>query len=224
MRVADLCEMSGHPALALTVLDDAEKARRDLGTSVDHTVQGRLAATLQRRYRTLLARLFDAMMKEGRAEDLWRLARSRAAHAIEHSAPAIMAQCLAWMAAAAVLGEKYDLAKDHARDAIMTAHSCRQRFHEGFANLYLGHAERHSGRLAEAAHAYSRAISLLGARKPGPIHAVAMLSLAQVVEQLGDPEDARTLYTSSRDLARAMHEREIEEAASYGERRLGPST
>lgn len=31
-------------------------------------------------------------MKEGQAEQLWQLAHSRAAHALEHDAPAIMAQ------------------------------------------------------------------------------------------------------------------------------------
>ena len=138
MRADDLCEESGHAPLALTVLDDAQNARRSLGTSGDATLQRRLGRTIQRRYRTFLARLFESMMRDGQAEELWRLARSRAAHAIEQQAPAILAQCFAWMAAAALRGEKYDLARDNARDAIITARFCRLRFYEGFAHPYLG--------------------------------------------------------------------------------------
>jgi tetratricopeptide (TPR) repeat protein len=220
MRTADLCEAAGHAMLALTVLDDAEKARRDLGTSVGTAVQGRLGASIQRRYHLLLGRLFETMMKDGQAEELWRLARSRASHAIEHQTPAIMAQCFGWMAAAAVSGGRYDLAREHANDAIMVARSCRHRFYEGFASVYLGHAERRSGRLEDAARAYAAAIELLGGRKPPNILAVAMLSMAQVGEQLGQHASALQLYTSAREMAGAMKLADIEAAAADGERRL----
>jgi tetratricopeptide (TPR) repeat protein len=224
IRTADLCEQSGHALLALTVLDDAENKRKSLGAGVEEALQRRLDATIQRRYHLLLGRLFEAMMKERQAEELWRLAQSRAAHALEHGERSIMAQCFAWMAAAAVLEEKYDLAKDHAQDAIALARSCRQRFYEGFASFYLGHAERASGHPEDAARAYSRALSLLGGRRFGPIHAATMLSMAEVTEQLGNREAALKLYASARELARAMHQRDIEEAASLGERRARQST
>ena len=204
MRVADLCEESGHATLALTVLDDAEKARHGLGTSVDEALARRLAATLQRRYRTLLARLFEAMMKEGRAEELWRLASSRAAHALEHRAPVIMAQCLAWMAAAAVLkGRKVRSREGQRARRDRAGAFVSSTVLQGFANLYLGHAERRSGSLADAARAYSRALELFDPRKPRQIHATAMLSMAQVAEQLGDRMPPETLRVG-RQMARAM--------------------
>ena len=122
------------------------------------------------------------------------------------------------------MGGQYDLAKENARDAIMVARSCHQRFYEGFANVYLGHAERGSGRLDEAARAYKSAIELLGGRRPRIILASAMLGMAQVGEQLGQRSSALQLYASTREMARAMKLTEIEESAAEGERRLADAS
>ena len=75
-------------------------------------------------------------------------------------------------------------------------------------------------RLDEAAKALVTAIQTFPPGKHGRIHAVTMLSLAEVSEQLGMNEYARQLYQSASDLAIPMGQSDIEAEARRGMARL----
>jgi len=67
--------------------------------------------------------------------------------------------------------------------------------------------------------AYARAIMLLSKRKLG-IHAVTMLSMARVTEQLKELESALQLYRSAYVLAREVNKTDLAVVAESGVRRL----
>ena len=151
---------------------------------------------------------------------MWRLANAQAAYALQRHDDAVLAQCFSWMAVAAVYAGKYELGKDHAQDAIMFAHACRDRFREGFASVYLGHALRQLGETREAAEAYARALKLLPKGQLGRLHAIAMLSMAEVTEKLGMLEPAAEIFASALTMAQGMEFPDLEAAAGDGLRRL----
>ena len=97
----------------------------------------------------------------------------------------VLAQCMSWMAVAAVGRHRYEQAKDHATDAISLARKCHDRALEGFARVYLAHALRGLGQLEAAAHAYNDALQLLR-KTPSRIGVVAFLGLADAILKDGD--------------------------------------
>ena len=202
------------------MLDDISKVISAKDPEFGADTVRRLGMAIRRRRIKWLGMLFEPLLKEGKAEELWRLANSQAAYALQRRDDAVLAQCFSWMAVAAVYAGKYELGKDNAQDAIMFAHSCRDRFPEGFASVYLGHVLRQLGETRGAAEAYARALRLLPKAKLGRVHAVAMLSMAEVTEDLGMPGPAVELFSSALTLAQGMKFPDIEAAASDGVRRL----
>jgi len=124
------------------------------------------------------------------------------------------------MAVAAVLREQYELAIELTEDAIGLAHESGDSFREAFAWVYRGNALRALNRLDEAAKALATAIQTFPPGTYGRIHAVTMISLAEVSEQLGMNEYARDLYQSASDMAMPMGQSDIEAAARRGMDRL----
>jgi tetratricopeptide (TPR) repeat protein len=220
LRVADLSVEAGGTIIGIIVLENISKAISANDAELGAAAVMRLGAAVRRRRIKWLAMLFDPLLEEGKAEELWRLANSQAAYALQRRDEAVLAQCLSWMAVAAISAGKYELGRDNAQDAIMFAHRCRDRFREGFASVYLGHALRQQSETREAAKAYGRALKLLPRDKLGRIHAVAMLSMAEVAEELGMPEHAVEIFASALTMAQGMEFPDIEAAASDGLRRL----
>jgi tetratricopeptide (TPR) repeat protein len=220
LRVADLSVEAGTTELAITVLDDIWKTTSAKEAELGAAAVRRLRTTIRRRRIKWLGMLFEPLLQEGKAEELWRLANSQAGYALQRRDDAVLAQCFAWMAVAAVYDEQYKLGKDSAQDAIMFAHRCRDKFREGFASVYLGHALRQLGETREAAKAYASALRLLPKGKCGRIHAVAMLSMAEVTEKLGMPGPAAEIFASALTLAHGMKFPDIEAAADEGLRRV----
>src|SRR5262249_13122042 len=151
-----------------------------------------LAGSRRRRIKWL-GTLFESLMTPDHAQELWTLAKSQAGYAVSRHDRRVMAQCFSWMAVAAVLEGRYELAKEHALDAISYAEASniyeipkthagegiksakvtkapRDRFRLAFSYLYLGHAYRGLGQIAEAAENYSKAITFLPKRPIRPLH------------------------------------------------------
>jgi tetratricopeptide (TPR) repeat protein len=219
-RVADLSVQAGSTELAITVLDDISQEISAHEAELGAAAVKRLRAAIRRRRIKWLGMLFEPLLDQGKAEELWRLANSQAGHALQRRDHAVLAQCLSWMAVAAVYAGKYELGKDHAQDAIMFAKGCRDRFREGFASVYLGHALRRLGETRDAAKAYAGALTLLPKAKVGRIHAVAMLSMAEVTAELGTPAPAAEIFASALTMAQGMELPDLAAAASEGLRRL----
>ena len=118
------------------------------------------------------------------------------------------------MAVAAVLAGHYKLAIDHANDAIASARQVRDTYRESFASFYLGKAYRGCGDTNDAAAAFSRAIELCPADSRKGFLALALLSLGEVQEQLGDRERALRNYRSARDIAPRQGRADLEVAAT----------
>jgi len=220
LRVADLSVEAESPELAITVLDDIWKTASAKEAELGAAAVGLLRTAIRRRRIKWLGMLFEPLLQQGEAEKLWHLANSQAGYALQRRDDAVLAQCFSWMAVAAVYDRQYQLGKDNAQDAIMFAHRCRDRFREGFASVYLGHALRQLGEPREAAYAYARALRLLPKGKSGRIHAVAMLSMAEVTEKLGMPGPAGEIFASALTLAQGMQFPDLEAAASEGLQRM----
>jgi tetratricopeptide (TPR) repeat protein len=220
LRVADLSVEAGGTELAITVLDDVSKAISTKEAQLGADAVRRLGKAVRQRRIRWLGMLFEPLLEKGQADELWRLANSQGSYALGRRDDAVLAQCFSWMAIAAVYAQNYELGKDHAKDAIMFAHLCGDRFREGFAGVYLGHALRGLGETKQAAEAYARALKLLPKEKPARIHAVAMLSMGQVTEALGMQGDAVKIFEAALTLAQGMNLPDIEAAASDRLRRL----
>ena len=72
------------------------------------TRRPRRSRTARRRRSKVLASIFEALLNQDDAEELWRLANSQAGYAVQRGDPAAIAQCLSWMAAAAVHGGRFE--------------------------------------------------------------------------------------------------------------------
>ena len=164
----------------------AERERLDSDTSA------RLIDSMRESRVKLLGEIFEGLMSVENAKELWQLANSQAGFAVTRGDTGALAQCLSWMSVAASLTENYELALDHARDAIAIARACNDRYREGFASFYLGNAYKGLGQLHEAANAFHDAVNLLPTDRSGRIYAAAMLLLALSLEELQAP--ARRTY------------------------------
>jgi tetratricopeptide (TPR) repeat protein len=167
-----------------------------------------------------LAALLEELQRKGETTKLWRMAQSQTSFAIaRHDAPAI-AQCLSWMAVAALMAENHENARELAQDAIIYAQAAKDRFREGFASVYLGHAQRRLGQSEDALRSYLTAIDRLPADRIGGIHAVAMLSAAEMTEALKMPAQAKPLFESARTMAQGMGLADLLAASEAGLERL----
>jgi tetratricopeptide (TPR) repeat protein len=216
LRIADAYGEAGNIPLAITEFDEIEKEAATVAPAARDAI---VAATRQSRSKWL-AILFEQLHLKGQVRELWQLARSQTSFAIaRHDAPAI-AQCLSWMAVAALMAENYENARELAQDAIMYAISAKDRFREGFASVYLGHAQRRLGQDEDALRSYLTAIERLPTDRIGRIHAVAMLSAAEMAEALGRSPEAKGLFESARTMAQGMQFADLLTAAESGLGRL----
>jgi tetratricopeptide (TPR) repeat protein len=239
LRLADLCDEAGNTKLALTMLDDVAKAMETGGSDLSLRSCKHVLAGVRQRRSKWLATLFESLMTPEHGEELWNLANSQAGYAIKCHDYKIQAQCFSWMAVAAVLGGKYELAKESACDAIRFAEGAdihrfdetqltkvsrapRDRFRLAFSHLYLGHAYRGLGQIREAAENYAKAIKLLPRRPVRQFHALAMLSMGQAAEELGHFKQALQLYQSAEVLAKGTGQPDLANAAAEGIKRLSP--
>jgi len=94
------------------------------------------------------------------------------------------------------------------------------RFRLAFSHLYLGHAYRGLGQIREAAENYRKAIKLLPKGRIRPLHALAMLSMGQAAEELGEREQALQLYRSTEVLGKGTGRVDLANAAVEGINRL----
>jgi tetratricopeptide (TPR) repeat protein len=163
---------------------------------------------------------FESLLASGEAEELWRLANARGVAAARRGDDSTRAKCLSWMAVAAVLGKRHELALDPAEEAIKLARQSGDGFREGFASVYLGNALRALNRMEEAAQVLAAALQAFPEGRYGRIHAVALISLAQVSEQLNLTEQALELYRSAAVVAGGMEFPDIAASAEEGVERL----
>lgn len=224
LELADICGKAGNALLALTIVEDVEKILVDPKARLATQARERLRASVRRRRTQWLAAEFESLMSKQENSALWQLANSQAGYALERGDSGGVAQCLSWMSVAAIAGEKYELGKEHAQDAIAFAKKSGDKFREGFAQYYLGSAYRALGELREAAEAGYQAIKLLRAGKPGRIQAAAMLGMADVTERLGQRESALQLYLSARDLAQGLAQTDLWEVSEEGVARLSQAS
>jgi tetratricopeptide (TPR) repeat protein len=193
----------------------AERERLDSDTSA------RLIDSTRESRAKLLGEIFEGLMSVESAKELWQLANSQAGFAVTRGDTGALAQCLSWMSVAASLIENYELALDHARDAIAIARGRNDVYRQGFASFYLGNAHKGLGQLREAADAFLDAVNLLPLDQAGRIHAVAMLSLALTLEELQAPSaNLIEVFQSAKTMAKEMGYSDILEAADAGIERL----
>ena len=216
LRLSDLCSIAGNDELALVELDEANAAIAKHSEPAHAKTAQTLTAAARRRRRSLLSQIFQRILDSRDFPLLWRWANSQGASALGRQDRPVLAQCMSWMAAAAVGGHRYEQAKDHATDAISLARQCRDRRLEGFAQVYLAHALRGLGQFEAAAHGYNDALQLLS-KQPSGIGVVALLGMADVSKQLGAaPEAIATLYQSALDIAQALGLEGLAAAARAG--------
>jgi tetratricopeptide (TPR) repeat protein len=220
LTVSKLCQDAGDSRLALVLVDEVERGIGEAGSTLSDEPRDRLESAVKQRRSESLSTLFDSVLDSEKPEELWRLANSQAGYAVQRGDSGALAQCLSWMAVAAVLREQYELAIELTEDAIGLAHESGDSFREAFAWVYRGNALRALNRLDEAAKALATAIQTFPPGTYGRIHAVTMISLAEVSEQLGMNEYARDLYQSASDMAIPMGQSDIEAAARRGMDRL----
>ena len=245
LRLSDLCDEAGHTKGALSMLDWIAKTMENSGSDLAPKFCKQVLASVRRRRSKWLAKLFESLMASKQGEELWNMASSQAGYAVERHDPKVIAQCLSWMAVAAVLAGKYELAKETALDAIAHArcsdvYQIRQenagdtmkltkvrrvpedRFRLAFSYLYLGHAYRGLGQIREAAANYAQSLKLLPKRPIRQFHAVAMYSMGQAAEELGQTNEALRLYHSSEILAKGIGRPDLANDAAEGIKRLSP--
>jgi tetratricopeptide (TPR) repeat protein len=243
LRLGDLCDEAGNTKLALTMLDDVTKAMESNGDELSAKSKEQVLAASRRRRIKWLGFLFESLMTPEHAQELWTLAKSQGGYAIGRRDRKVTAQCFSWMAVAAVLGGEYELAKEHAHDAISLAEATNiyeipkeyagegltfakvtkappDRLRLAFCYLYLGHADRGLGQIRDAAENYGKAIKLLPKRPIRSLHALAMLSMGQAAEELGKREQALQLYRSTEVLGKSTGRSDLENAAVEGIKRL----
>jgi tetratricopeptide (TPR) repeat protein len=217
LRLADLCARAGNEKLALVELDDADAVVAKHAADADAKALGRLTAAARRRRQKILGEIFQPMLDGRDFPTLWRWANSQGAFALKRHDVPVFAQCMSWMAVAAVGAGNYALGKDHATDAVMLARQCHDRFREGFASVYLGHALRGLGEIDAALKAYGEALRLLRGQKPRRLNIVLFLSIADVARRLGQTRDQlATLYKAALDLAEGLGEADLAAAARAG--------
>jgi hypothetical protein len=126
LRLGDLCDEAGNTKLALTMLDDVTKAMESNGDELSAKSKEQVLAASRRRRIKWLGFLFESLMTPEHAQELWTLAKSQGGYAIGRRDRKVTAQCFSWMAVAAVLGGEYELAKEHAHDALLTSMRSRR--------------------------------------------------------------------------------------------------
>ena len=216
LRLSDLCAAAGNDELALVELDEANAVITKHAEPADARTTGRLTAAARRRRRAVLSAIFQRILETRDFANLWRWANSQGASALGRQDLPVFAQCMSWMAAAAVGGHRYEQAKDHATDAIGLARQSHDRPLEGFAQVYLAHAWRGLGQFEAAARAYNDALQLLP-KQPSGIGVVALLGMADVSKQLAVAPDAvATLYQSALEAAQTLGLESLAEAAKAG--------
>lgn len=163
---------------------------------------------------------FESLLRPDKAEELWQVAKLRAGLARCRNNESAEAQCLSWMAVAAVMGGRYELAIDPATRAVELARRSGDASREAFALVYLGNAFRGLDRLVEAANALGTALQRFPGGEYGRIHAVALISLAEVSERLAQSHHALDLYRSAAEVAKGLRISDIEASANDGITRL----
>jgi tetratricopeptide (TPR) repeat protein len=219
LAVAEMCRGAGELELTVVQIDEAEQEisnyRVQLGSAAERLVDAAREARAK-----VLGELYEGLMNVEHAQELWQLAQSQGAYALERGDQRGLAQGLSWMAVAACLGQRYELALENAQDAIAVAQSCNDVERQAFASVYLGNAHRGLGQLREAAEAFAAAGRLLRKDNLGRIHAVAMLSLAETLEQLSPSAKVIEVFQSAKTMGSAMGFADIEDAATAGIERL----
>lgn len=220
MELADLSRQAGSIELAITMLDDTHRKIVAEGARLAKADAERFVIAERGRRMTWLSSIFELLSKEGKTEELWRWAVSQAGAALERRDFLVVAQCHSAMAVAMAQVGNYEQAKEHANDAIRFAQSANDRYQEGFATVYLGHAFYGLGQVQEAAAAYRNALAVLPKDKVGQIHALALSSMAAVAEELGQPAAALALYRSTLEVASGVGLRSVAEDAEAAITRL----
>lgn len=167
-----------------------------------------------------LATFFEQLQLKGQNAELWQLAKSQASFAITRHDARAMARCFSWMSIAALSLEHYKDARELAVDAVTYARVSKDRFREGFASVYLGHAQRLLGQKAEGLMSYLTAVKRLPSRRIERIHVVAMLSAAEMAEALRPIAEAKPLFESAKTMARGMNYPDLLATAEGGLARL----
>jgi hypothetical protein len=83
LRVANLSVEAGSMELAITVLDDISKVISAKDPEFGADTVRRLGMAIRRRRIKWLGMLFEPLLKEGKVEELWRLANWQAAYALQ---------------------------------------------------------------------------------------------------------------------------------------------
>jgi tetratricopeptide (TPR) repeat protein len=219
LAVAEMCRGIGELKLTVVQIDEAEQEistyRERLASAAERLVNAAREARAK-----VLGELYEGLMNVESAPELWQLAMSQGSYALQRGDQRGFAQGLSWMSVAACLGQRYDLALDNAQDAIAVAQSCNDVERQAFASVYLGNAHRGLGQLREAAEAFTNAGRLLRKDNFGRIHAIAMLSLAETLEQLTPSAKVIEVFQSAKTMGSAMGFADIENAAAAGIERL----
>jgi tetratricopeptide (TPR) repeat protein len=219
LAVAEMCRGAGELKLTVVQIDEAEQEISTYRVQVGSAAERLVAAAREARIK-VLGELYEGLMNVEDAPELWQLAQSQGAYALQRGDPRGFAQGLSWMSVAASLGQRYDIALENAQEAIAVAQSCNDVERQAFASVYLGNAHRGLGQLREAAEAFADAVRLLRADNLSRIHVVAQLSLALTLEQLSPSAEVIEMLQSVRTMGSAMGFADIENAAAAGIERL----
>ena len=214
LSLAALCGEAGNPTLCLDLIDEVDPTIHEQSLELDGAERARLLEMVARGRDEMLGRLFESLMRPERADELWQLANTQGAFALKRQDRRTLAQCLAWMAAAALLAGKVDLAIDQANGAIALAQQIADTYRESFASFYLGNAYRALGDPDAASAAFSRAVALCPPDRRGGFLAAALLSLAEVQCQLGEREQALQNYRSAQEVAAQQGQAGFEKTAA----------
>jgi hypothetical protein len=190
------------------------------GSTIDSRSGKRLIDATRRSRMKWLGVLFQQLQLKGEPAELWQLAGSQASFALARNDTRTMAQCFSWMAVAALAGKHFEAARQQAEDAILFAQISKDQYREGFASVYLGHAQRQLGQDTEALKSYLVAVERLANSETGRIHVVAMLSAAQLAEALRPADETKPLYESARTMAMGLNQLDLKVAAEAGLARL----
>ena len=220
LGLAGLIGNSVNLGVALELLDRAEGVFAARRSELASEGAQRLRTSFTEQRIDWLSTAFETLLNEHKIEALARTARTQAEHATRLQNPRVTAQCLSWLAVAEVAAGNYPEALRQAHEAILIAHPIGDRFRVGFASFYAGNAHRAMGNPREAFEAYREALEALPQDRGGRIYAALMLSTAEMAEQLTSGPAVVQLYESARQLAQAMQEPDLLDAAEAGLQRV----